>query len=102
MLGLAFDPQAAMAEDPEQTALREITLSLDVPQVPRADQPFARMCEAALALAGSMDGVIIDDNGNRIHAEAMDGIAAELEQLYDTLEQRDISAGSVLARRLFS
>jgi hypothetical protein len=49
-----------------------------------------------------MDGVIIDDNGNRIHAEAMDGIAAELEQLYDTLEQRDISAGSVLARRLFS
>ena len=102
MLGLAFDPQAAMAEDPEQTALREISLSLDVPQVPRADQPFARMCEAVMALAGNMDGIVIDDNGNRIHAEAMDGIAAELEQLYDTLDQRDISAGSVLARRLFS
>ena len=102
MLGLLFDTQAAMSEDPEQTALREITLSLDVPQVPRPDQPFARLCESALALAKSMDGAIIDDNGNRITAEAMGIIAAELEQLYDTLDERDLSAGSALARRLFS
>lgn len=102
MLGLAFDTQAAMAEDPEQTALRELTLSLDVPQVPRADQPFARLCEAALALARSMDGVITDDDGNRIRAEAMDVIATELEQLYDRLDERDLSAGSVVARRVFS
>ena len=102
LLGLAFDTQAAMAEDPEQTALREITLSLDVPQVARSEQPFARMCESALSLAQSMDGAIIDDNGNLIRAEAMDVIASELEQLYDTLDERDLSAGSVLARRLFS
>jgi hypothetical protein len=102
ILGLAFDTQAAMAEDPEQTALREVTLSLDVPQVPRGDQPFARMCEAAIALATGMDGVIVDDNGNLIPASAMDGIATELELLYDTLDQRELSAGSVLARRLFS
>ena len=102
IVGLAFDTQAAMAEDPEQTALREITLSLDVPQVLRAEQPFARMCEAALALAKSMDGVIIDDNGSPIRPEAMEGIHADLEQLYDTLDARDLSAGSVLGRRLFS
>ena len=102
LLGLAFDTQAAMAEDPEQTALREVTLSLDVPQVPRGDQPFARMCEAAMALATSMDGAIIDDNGNTIASPAMDVIAAELEQLYDTLDERELGAGSVLARRLFS
>ena len=102
LLGLAFDTQAAMAEDPEQTALREITLSLDVPHVARSEQPFARMCESALSLAQSMDGAIIDDNGNLIRAEAMDVIASELEQLYDTLDERDLSAGSVLARRLFS
>ena len=29
-------------------------------------------------------------------------IGNELEQLYDTLDGRDLSAGSVLARRLFS
>jgi hypothetical protein len=102
VLGLAFDKQAALAEDPEQTALREITLTLDVPQVPREDQPFACMCQSAMALAKSMDGVIIDDNGTRIRGEAMDVIANELEQLYDRLDERELSAGSVLARRLFS
>lgn len=102
MLGLTFDAQAAMAEDPEQTALRELTLSLDVPQVLRAEQPFVRMREAATALAASMDGIIIDDNGNVIHPDAMDLIGSELERLYDTLDERELSAGSVLARRLFS
>ena len=102
LLGLSFDTQAAMAEDPEQTALREVTLSLDVPQVLRAEQPFARLCEAAMALASSMDGLIIDDNGNPIRPEAMQAIHADLEQLYDTLDGRDLSAGSVLGRRLFS
>jgi hypothetical protein len=33
---------------------------------------------------------------------AMDAIAADLEQLYDVLDQRELSAGSALARRLFS
>jgi ZipA, C-terminal FtsZ-binding domain len=102
VLGLVFDTQAAMAEDPEQTALREITLVLDVPQVLRAEQPFVRLRESAIALAASMDGAIIDDNGNVIHADAMDVIGSELEQLYDTLDGRELSAGSVLARRLFS
>jgi hypothetical protein len=102
ILGLSFDTQAAMADDPEQTALREITLSLDVPQVLRSEQPFVRMCEAALALAASMDGAIIDDNGNLIRAEAMEAIHADLEQLYDTLDARELAAGSVLSRRVFS
>ena len=102
LLGLAFDTQAAMAEDPEQTALREVTLSLDVPQVPRSEQPFVRMRESATALASSMGGVVMDDNGNPIAPDAMDVIGSELEQLYDTLDERDLSAGSVLARRLFS
>lgn len=102
ILGLAFDTQAAMAENPEQTALRELTLSLDVPQVQRSEQPFARLCEAAIALASSMDGVIIDDNGNPIRPEAMEAIYADLEQLYDMLDGRELSAGSTLGRRVFS
>ena len=102
ILGLSFDSQAAMAEDPEQTALRELTLSLDVPQVARSEQPFARMCEAALALSSAMDGVIMDDNANRIRSDAMEVINADLEKLYDTLDARELSAGSLLGRRLFS
>lgn len=102
VLGLAFDPQAALAEDPARTPVREVTLSLDVPQVPRSEQPFVRMRDAAIALAASMDGLITDDNGQVIRAEALDVIGADLEQLYDTLEARDLPAGSPQARRLFS
>jgi hypothetical protein len=102
MLVLSFDSQAAMADDPEQTALRELTLSLDVPQVSRSEKPFELMCKAALALASAMDGVLMDDNGNRIRVESMQVINADLEKLYDTLDARELSAGSPLGRRLFS
>lgn len=102
VLGLSFDTQAAMADDPDQSAIREVILSLDVPQVDRSEQPFVRMRDAAIGLAASMDGTLTDDNGQVIRPEALDAIGADLEQLYDTLEARDLAAGSVLARRLFS
>lgn len=102
VLGLAFDTQAALADDPAQSAIREVTLSLDVPQVQRSEQPFVRMRESAITLAASMDGIITDDNGQVIRVEGLDVIGADLEQLYDTLDARDLSAGSPLARRLFS
>ncbi len=102
LLGLSFDTQAALAEDPEQAALRQLDLSLDVPQVDRREQPFARMREAADALAEAMDGVVTDDNGQPIQPQALDVIGTDLEQLYDTLDSRDLAAGSPLARRLFS
>jgi hypothetical protein len=102
VLGLSFDTQAALAEDPAQSALRELTLSLDVPQVDRGEQPFVRMRDAAIALAAAMEGVITDDNGQQIRAEGLDVIGASLEQLYDTLDARDLAAGSTQARRLFS
>ncbi|MEO6624153.1 MAG: cell division protein FtsZ [Burkholderiaceae bacterium] len=102
ILGLAFDPQAALAEDPAQTAIRELSLSLDVAQVDRSERPFVRMRESAKALAAAMEGEITDDNGLPLPADALDVIGSELEKLYDNLEQRDLAVGSVLARRLFS
>jgi hypothetical protein len=102
LLGLTFDTQAALADDPAQSALRELTLSLDVPQVHRSEQPFVRMREAAVAFAAAMEGVVTDDNGEAIRPEGLDVIEADLETLYDVLESRDLAAGSPLARRLFS
>ena len=102
LLGLAFDSQAALAEDPSQSAIRELSLSLDVPQVPRGERPFDRMREAAAQLCQAMDGMLTDDHGHALRPEALDAIGADLQQLYDTLDARDLSAGSVLARRLFS
>lgn len=102
LLTLGYDTQAALADDPDQSAIRDITLSLDVAQVHRAEQPFARLRDVAAALCQAMDGVLCDQNGTPLPAMAMDPIAADLELLYDQLDGRDLSAGSVLARRLFS
>ncbi|SFE27038.1 cell division protein FtsZ [Paracidovorax konjaci] len=102
VLTLSYDTQAAMSDDPEQSAIRDITLSLDVAQVHRSEQPFARLREIAASLGQTMDGVLCDQNGTPLPAMTMDPIAADLELLYDKLDSRDLSAGSVLARRLFS
>lgn len=102
ILSLVFDPQAAMAEDPEQSALREIALSLEVAHVPRSEQPFVRMRQAAMALAEAMEGTVTDDGGQPLSTDTMDRIGADLESLYDALDSRDLSAGSPQARRLFS
>ena len=102
VLVLSFDTQAAMAEDPTQSALHELTLSVDVPQVMRSERPYVRMREAAAALGHSMEGALTDDRGQPIPADALDAIGADLEKLYDTLDARDLSAGSPQARRLFS
>ena len=102
ILSLVFDPQAAMAEDPEQSALRELALSLEVTHVPRSEQPFVRMREVAAALAEAMDGVVTDDSGQPLSGDALDQIGGDLEGLYDALDGRDLSAGSPQARRLFS
>jgi hypothetical protein len=102
LLTLGYDTQAALSEDLDHSAIRDITLSLDVAQVHRAEQPFARLRDVASTLCEAMDGVLCDQNGTPLPAMAMDPIAADLELLYDQLDGRDLSAGSVLARRLFS
>jgi len=102
LLSLTFDSQAALAEDPAQSAIYEIVLHLDVPQVERAEKPFDRMCQAAQGMAQVMDGVVTDDNGQALPYQALDSISQELDQLYARMEQRDFAAGSALARRLFS
>jgi hypothetical protein len=70
--------------------------------VHRSEQPFARLRDAAFTLAESMDGVITDDAGQPLRPELIATIGADLDGLYDTLEQHDLAAGSPQARRLFS
>ena len=102
LLSLTFDAQAAMADDPALSAVRECVISLDVPQVPRAEQPFARLQQAAQVLAQQMEGHITDGANQVLAPEVMQQIGRDLEQLYDALDQRELSAGSLQARRLFS
>jgi hypothetical protein len=99
---LSFDPHAALAEDPALSAIRTLDLHLDVAQVARAEQGFERICNVAYALAQAMDGIVTDDHGQTLAPEGLDQINTQLQTLYNRLEQRDLAAGSPLARRLFS
>jgi hypothetical protein len=102
VLVLEFDAQAALAEDPQNAALREVVLSLDVPQTAAALEPFPLWHKAAHALAEDMDAVLLDDAGRPITLHAFDGIGKDLDALYRKLEQHDLAAGSAAARRLFA
>ncbi|MBI5257503.1 MAG: cell division protein FtsZ [Burkholderiales bacterium] len=101
-LVLAFDAQAALAEDPHIAAVRQVTLSLDVPQTPEAAEPFPAWHEAARNLAADMDATMVDDQGHPITLHAFASIGTDLQTLYRALEARDLAAGSTAARRLFS
>lgn len=102
VLSLSFDTHAAMAEDPDQSAIRSFALSLDVPQTSREEQPYAHLRDAALTLSAQMDGVVTDGAGQVLSEATLDQIGADLQQLYDALDARELSAGSSQARRLFS
>lgn len=105
VLSLAVDSQAALAalgQDAQASAVRQFTLSLDVPQTDKAAEPFPAWHRAATALADDMDAVVVDDHGVPLPLSAFASIAQELEALYDQLEALDLPAGSPAARRLFS
>lgn len=102
VLSLTFDTHAAMAEDPDLSAIRSFVLSLDVPQTAREEKPYERLREASVALASQMDGVVTDGEGQVLSEATLDQIGVDLQQLYDALDARELSAGSPQARRLFS
>ncbi|GAB4556076.1 MAG: cell division protein FtsZ [Rhizobacter sp.] len=102
VLTLTFDSQAALAEDPNQAAVRDVTLSFDVPQTDPAAEPFIAWQASAQALSLGMDAGIVDDNGQPLSPQGFASIGNELNQLYGALAGRDLAAGSPAARRLFS
>ena len=102
VLVLGYDSQVALSDDPGQTALREVTLSFDVPQTDPGGEPFAAWYAKAHGLAVAMDAVVVDDRGQPLGPPAFASIDGELKQLYAALAQRDLAAGSLAARRVFS
>ena len=101
-LVLAMDPQAALAEDPQAAAVRECTLTLDVPQTPESAEPFPALHRMATQLAEELDATAVDDLGEPITLHAFQAIGQELQRLYRGLGALDLAAGSPAARRLFS
>ena len=102
VLVLSFDARAALSDEPELAALRDATLSLDVPQTAEDSEPFAGWQRAARKLADDMDATLVDDQGRAVTLHAFNSIGSELKQMYRALDARDLAAGSASARRLFS
>jgi hypothetical protein len=102
VLVLSFDPQAALADDPQAAAVRDCTLSLDVPQTEEKTEPFPAWHNAARTLADDMDATLVDDQDQPVTLHAFHAIGQELQQIYRQLESRDLAAGSPATRRLFS
>ena len=102
VLTLTFDSQAALADDPNRAAVRDVTLSFDVPQTDAGAEPFIAWQASAQALSLGMDASIVDDNGQALSPQGFAAIGNELNQLYAALAERDLAAGSAAARRLFS
>jgi hypothetical protein len=89
------------ALDPNQS-ITGISLLLDVPLVAQEQMGFERMLAEGVALAESMQGRIVDDNGVNLTENAVIAIRQHLDGLYSRLEQSGIAAGSATAARLFS
>ncbi len=102
ILGLSFDTQAALADDPSNSAIRLLSLTLDVPHVEQSDDPFRRMWYVAQELSKDMEATIMDDQGYVLSSTALGNIEQDLLALYQVLISRDLAAGSAQARRLFS
>ena len=102
VLTLHFDAQAAFADDPDQTTLRELLLAFDVPQTAAEQEPYKGWCAAGEVLSMSLGAVMADDQGKPFSPAAFESIGGELSRLYEALSVRDLAAGSAAARRLFS
>jgi hypothetical protein len=102
VLTLLFDRQAALAGEPAQAAVRELTLAFDVPQTPAAQAPFQAWQEAGEALAQALGALVSDDQGRPLQTGSFGVISEELAGLYDKLAGCGLPAGSAAARRLFS
>ena len=85
----------------EETTAR-LTLLLDVACVAPARDAFGAMVGCAKALAGRLDGTIIDDYNQALSDPALAEIAGQVLEFYEEMEAADIPAGSTRALRLFS
>jgi hypothetical protein len=102
LLVLSVDSQAALAESPQDSVVRECVLSFDVPQSPESAEPFPAWHRLATTLANDMDATAVDDQDQPVMLQAYAAIGRELGDLYRRLEALDLAAGSPAARRLFS
>ncbi len=79
-----------------------LTLSLDVPRTPDMRRSFESMTRLAHQLASTLEGRMVDDNGNVLDDRAIEAIALQLDAVRARLEAQGLPPGGSTALRLFS
>ena len=97
-----MEAEAFSAAGMKELASMGLTLLFDVARVPGAIVAFDRFVEFTRALADALSAAIVDDNRQPLDDAALGKIRAQLQALYDSMENQGIEAGSPLALRLFS
>jgi len=91
-----------LTDDLQTLRVKSVLFALDVPLVPQDLNPFSKMLETSKLIAQELDGRVLDDNGQVLELNSIDMIVAQLQPIYAMMEERQISAGSSSAARLFS
>ena len=102
VLTLTFDSQAALADEPDRAAVRDVTLAFDVPQTDPGAEPFKAWQAAAQALAVGMDAAIVDDDGAPLSDAGFAAIGGELARALRRARGARPRRRDAGARRLFS
>lgn len=92
-------PLFALEVDP--ASMNRMSLELDVPGAPVEQQPFRAMVAGAQALAASLGGRVVDDNGMPIEEGSLGTVEAQLARVYEEMRAAGIEPGSARARRLY-
>jgi hypothetical protein len=90
------------ADSLRSLATHGITLTLDVPNVAQGARVFDRMVATARQFAQGLGGVLVDAQRSPLTDGMIAGIRGKIEEIQTQMAARQIVAGSIRARRLFS
>lgn len=82
--------------------LTGLSLALDVPRTHEPAKTFERLMAAALRMADTLQGEVVDDNRKLLTANGRKVIADTIRQIADDMNAHGVAPGSSAALRLYS
>jgi hypothetical protein len=97
-----FEPTPFSADSIRHLSTHGVTLLLDVPKVSNGARVFDQMLVLARQMAGSLGGMLVDDNRRPLSDAGVAKIKAQLAKIHSKMDAAGIPAGGERALRLFS
>jgi hypothetical protein len=85
-----------------QSAPVAVTLTYDVPRVPRDAAAFGMLMHCARTIGKGLDAKIVDDNGRPLDEAMQSRIQSSLAGIHARMDAADMPAGGALAQRIFT